>query len=214
MSRVKQIFLKCCITLVCHKLMIVERHVKNNYQNEENMIIALIIASIGFIFILATVIYLLKKRSKKNKKNFTALSVRSGKSYDETVGSGQLNMLYEQAKDLNTTVFNSNPYKKGCATSYTLVNKTTGQVYRGYLTSVSVVGRTTDNGKGGIMINDTKLSRQHCRFYCSGEGVVIEDLNSTNHTFLNGQMLTSPEYIQPGDSVFIGSAEYVFQYER
>lgn len=179
------------------------------------MVIALIIIS-GVIFIVAIgmLIYLLRKRNQKNKKNFSLLSVRDGKSYDETVGSGQLNMLYEQEKYLNTTVFNSRPNKAGCATSYTLVNTATGQIYRGYLTSVSTVGRTADDQQNGVKIDDKKLSRQHCRFYCSGSGVVIEDLNSTNHTFLNGQILTAPEYIQPGDLVFIGSAEYVFQYER
>jgi len=178
------------------------------------VITIIIIASVALVVAIGVIIYILKSRSRRNKQNYTTLSVLAGKPYDETVGSGRLNMLYEQEKTFNTIIFDAQPNQTGCASGYTLVNIVTGEIYRGSLASISVVGRSLDDKQGGIEIQDKKLSRQHCRFYCSGSGVVIEDLNSTNHTFLNGQLLTAPSWIQPGDIVAIGNAEYVFQYER
>jgi predicted component of type VI protein secretion system len=57
-----------------------------------------------------------------------------------------------------------------------------------------------------ITINDPEISRQHARLTRTEEGFQIEDLGSTNGTFVNGQRLGSePLVLQPGQAVNMGS---------
>jgi pSer/pThr/pTyr-binding forkhead associated (FHA) protein len=51
---------------------------------------------------------------------------------------------------------------------------------------------------------DTQVSRRHARISLQGGQVVVEDLGSTNGTYVNDQPINSPRAIQPGDKVRIG----------
>lgn len=55
-----------------------------------------------------------------------------------------------------------------------------------------------------IVINDPEVSRHHCRLTQGGGGFTIEDLASTNGTFVNGQRLTGARPLSPGDMVGLG----------
>ncbi|MDX1663667.1 MAG: FHA domain-containing protein [Candidatus Promineifilaceae bacterium] len=56
-----------------------------------------------------------------------------------------------------------------------------------------------------IVIADPEVSRQHVRFKRVEEGYVVQDLGSTNGTFLNGQRLGGePVPVEPGDVVTMG----------
>src|SRR4051794_33392080 len=51
---------------------------------------------------------------------------------------------------------------------------------------------------------DTQVSRRHARFTAQGGGAVVEDLGSTNGTYVNDQPIHSPRQLNPGDRVRIG----------
>ncbi len=55
-----------------------------------------------------------------------------------------------------------------------------------------------------IVINDPQVSRQHARIMRRGSLMVIEDLGSTNGTFVNGMRLTVPHTLANGDVVGLG----------
>lgn len=55
-----------------------------------------------------------------------------------------------------------------------------------------------------IVINDTEASRRHARLVSQHGGYVIEDLGSTNGTFVNGQRLMGPHMLRPGELISIG----------
>lgn len=55
-----------------------------------------------------------------------------------------------------------------------------------------------------IVINDPEISRRHARLFTQGTSYVIEDLGSTNGTFVNGQRLMGPNVLRPGDVITFG----------
>jgi predicted component of type VI protein secretion system len=52
--------------------------------------------------------------------------------------------------------------------------------------------------------DDTQVSRRHARISAQGGQVVVEDLGSTNGTYVNDQPISSPRSLNPGDKVRIG----------
>jgi pSer/pThr/pTyr-binding forkhead associated (FHA) protein len=51
---------------------------------------------------------------------------------------------------------------------------------------------------------DTQVSRRHARIALHGAQVVVEDLGSTNGTYVNDQPINAPRTLNPGDKVRIG----------
>lgn len=72
-----------------------------------------------------------------------------------------------------------------------------------------VIGRDSSSG---IAINDAEVSRKHARLNFQGGKYVIEDLGSTNGTFVNGQRLASAVVLKSGDVVSLGE-QIVLMYE-
>ena len=58
-----------------------------------------------------------------------------------------------------------------------------------------------------VHIDDSYASAAHARVYPRGGRVVIEDLGSTNGTFVNGHQLTRPLELEPNETVRIGDTE-------
>jgi len=62
-----------------------------------------------------------------------------------------------------------------------------------------------------IRLEDPFASAQHARIFEQGNTVVIEDLDSTNGTYLNEELLQTPRPLHPGDRVRIGESEFAFE---
>jgi len=63
-----------------------------------------------------------------------------------------------------------------------------------------VVGRSKD---ADLYVNSPRLSRRHCAVALSQRGVVVEDLDSSNGTFVNGQRVQQA-LLRPGDIIQVG----------
>ncbi len=68
-------------------------------------------------------------------------------------------------------------------------------------------GRNPDNT---IVLNSGRSSRRHAEIRRAGSEYVLSDLGSANGTFVNGQRLTAPHTLRPGDSFQIGDDTFRF----
>jgi hypothetical protein len=72
-----------------------------------------------------------------------------------------------------------------------------------------IVGRDASNS---VAINDAEVSRIHAKVSLHGSAYTIQDLGSTNGTFINGQRIKSTQVLNPGDTVSFGE-NIVMMYE-
>jgi hypothetical protein len=62
-----------------------------------------------------------------------------------------------------------------------------------------------------IRLEDPFASSRHARIYVQAGTLVLEDLRSTNGTYLNEELLDTPRPLHPGDHLRIGESEFVFE---
>lgn len=87
--------------------------------------------------------------------------------------------------------------------AYQLVMKTgptPGRTYPLEKTEISI-GREIGSD---VFINEAEVSRRHARLTQQAGTYLLEDLGSTNGTFVNGQRLMSPHLMQPGETILVG----------
>ena len=69
------------------------------------------------------------------------------------------------------------------------------------LSASTTVGRAPECE---LRLDDTYTSQQHARLFAKNNSWFVEDLGSTNGTFVNEQKLAAPAMLQPGDKVRVG----------
>ena len=81
-------------------------------------------------------------------------------------------------------------------------------------------GSEFDVGEGATMgrsdganvhVDDPFASSAHARIFSRGDFMYIEDMGSTNGTYLNGRQLRSAERLKVADVVRIGDTEYRYE---
>jgi FHA domain len=76
------------------------------------------------------------------------------------------------------------------------------------LTEGATMGRS-DHAE--IRIDDPFASSAHARIFARGDFMHVEDMGSTNGTYLNGRELRGPERLKVADVIRIGDSEYRYQ---
>jgi pilus assembly protein CpaF len=66
---------------------------------------------------------------------------------------------------------------------------------------IYTIGREAGND---IIINDAQVSRHHARLTLQADTYLLEDLGSTNGTFVNGRRITGPVALSGGDMIGLG----------
>jgi pSer/pThr/pTyr-binding forkhead associated (FHA) protein len=62
-----------------------------------------------------------------------------------------------------------------------------------------------------VRIEDAFASSAHARIFPRGQSMYIEDMGSTNGTYLNEHQLKTVEQLRPGDTIRIGETEYRYE---
>ena len=71
-------------------------------------------------------------------------------------------------------------------------------------------GATLGRGDVEIQLEDPFASSRHARLTRQGQILVIEDLGSTNGTYLNDELLRGPRPLHPGDRIRIGDSTFTY----
>ena len=99
-----------------------------------------------------------------------------------------------------------------------LENTATGQQYPfvfGYMLLIGRTPKTSPEEVKLVLSEDVSVSGNHCRIFEMAERLVIEDLNSRNHTFLNGYMIQQPTELPMWGSIRVGQSTLrVIQMEK
>lgn len=74
-----------------------------------------------------------------------------------------------------------------------------------------VEGATLGRGEVEIQLDDPFASSQHARITRQGRTLVLEDLGSTNGTYLNDEPVTGPQPLHDEDRIRIGDSEFVYR---
>jgi predicted component of type VI protein secretion system len=69
------------------------------------------------------------------------------------------------------------------------------------ITQPVVIGR---DATADLVIDDTQASRRHARIEPSAHGAIVEDLGSTNGTFINENELHGRAEVGPNDELIVG----------
>jgi hypothetical protein len=81
-------------------------------------------------------------------------------------------------------------------------------------------GTSFDVGNGATMgrsdgadinVDDPFASSAHARIFQRGDFMYVEDMGSTNGTYLNGRQIRTAERLKVADSIRIGDTEYRYQ---
>ena len=64
-----------------------------------------------------------------------------------------------------------------------------------------MIGRSPDSA---LVLDDGYASSRHARIYCEGDRVILEDLNSTNGTWLGSVQIHEPTVVPAGAQITIG----------
>jgi pSer/pThr/pTyr-binding forkhead associated (FHA) protein len=73
-----------------------------------------------------------------------------------------------------------------------------------------IIGRQAEGA--GSLANDIEISRTHARITGEADGsFVIEDLGSTNGTYVNGRRIDRPLALEVGDRIEVGASALVVQ---
>jgi FHA domain len=65
-----------------------------------------------------------------------------------------------------------------------------------------------------LVVEDPEVSRRHAVLRRSGGSVIVEDLDSTNGTFVNGERIRNPVTVGPGDQVRVGRTTLEIEPDR
>jgi len=63
--------------------------------------------------------------------------------------------------------------------------------------------------KNSIRLPDSRVSRNHAVIEYTSDGFAIQDLGSTNGTFINQQPVTAPQILRVGDILSVGSYRFI-----
>lgn len=178
------------------------------------MIIAIIALSVCIVLLVVTLIVVLKMKKRDSYSNNNELiSVRTGELVnDNALGKSGSGLIYAEHSD-EETIVQSHRRSGGAKrdnVQVCLLHIGTQERYNFIINTRIIIGSLPANGDNErVEISAYGISRSHCMFSLQGNRLVVQDLNSRNHTYLNGQMVMQPEFVVDGSALQLGNEVFV-----
>lgn len=176
------------------------------------MVIYIILIALLIILVASTIgIVIIFKAGDREENSARNKLIRSntGKLVgikDIPTGGG---LLYGEYADELTMLGGNlgNPIEQ--VTYIQLSDFSTGSIYQVILKDYVVIGRSSElSGERYLAIPYADISKVHCKFYLMGGYVYVQDMNSTNHTYLNGKLLLNSMPVTSGYSISFAAHTY------
>ena len=94
---------------------------------------------------------------------------------------------------------------------FLVFEKSTSRMVELPASGAHVIGR---HASAFVILDDPSISRQHARVELAGGTATLTDLGSQNGTFVNGERLTAPRALAPGDVIGISKTSLVYHASR
>lgn len=176
-------------------------------------IIGIVICTLVMIHVIVLIIRIPTRKHSNNQTIFLS----GGRSIGEH--QGEHRQILDDIDELDKTVVKSrNSVTSAFSFVYVrLYELYTGRCYDAYLEDILQIGRAGSIGNtAALVLDDPMVSKKHCMLYRRGNQILIQDLESTNHTYVNGCQIQGAVPITHGDHLSLGKSQYQFQcyYQR
>ena len=168
------------------------------------------------VFVIHMTVLIIKSLSKSH--NYHQTIFLSGGRYAGEHQGGQYRIVDGGLETEDTLLKGKNSVTSSFSLIYIrLYQLYTGRCYDSYLENTLQIGRSGGNGTTQVLVlDDPMVSKKHCMLYRRGDQILIQDLESTNHTYVNDFQIQGAVPITHGDRLSLGKSQYQFQcyYQR
>jgi FOG: FHA domain len=158
-------------------------------QTPDGLLLIIILAAAGVI-VIVVIIMIITVRKKHNR-----LRISERPLIRENMTISIDNQATDQGTRYNTIEL-----------KFTRVGIVEGESYTYKFRDQMIIGRSGAKSQL-VFAKDELLSGQHCRIYQKDKKLFIEDMNSTNGTYLNGVSVQTPHMLEQDDIILLGSME-------
>lgn len=157
-------------------------------------------------------------KEETNNNNITRGFIGVGDDIEKTVVLPKANQISppNNNEDLDSTVIlSSNMQNKECW-NVQLKDIKNNRIFAKQLTSEIMIGRVENPNYAQMVVldYDNSVSKVHCRIFLEKGEFYLEDLQSVNHTFLNGNIIKNVEKISSEDVIGIGNVKMKVFFEQ
>lgn len=189
-------------------------------------IIVTVILGVGFLScgILMFVLLTRKKEQKETGKECfkrDGFYVRHGISTEnKVIKSTYEDVMGITGKDDYPTVVKGKYGGSGCIAGdhvFQLISSYEKVSYEIIFKNSVIIGRNIEAKQYGeifLEIHDKQVSRRHCKVTYHSGRYLVEDLGSTNGTYLDGKQVTEPGFLKNGAILQIGKCDYQIYISR
>lgn len=193
-------------------------------------IVLFVIAIFVMLFVLSVVFFQIKRKKEQSifgtqleeydvivqggksvqqegrEKNITRGFMDIGEDIEKTILLSQKKTAAQEFIEAEQTALLNGQEKKW---SIELRDKKSNHIFTKQFSDELVIGRVENSQyKNFIVINyDQSISKIHCRIFIKMGQIYIEDLDSANHTYLNGIKIEEHK-LKEGDVLKIGKTEF------
>ena len=174
--------------------------------------LGIIAITIVILFIIhMTVLFFMHVGRSQNYNQTIYLS--GGKAVGENRGADYHQLVNDIDEMSGTVLKGQNSVTSSFSYIYVrLYQLYTGKCYDSYLEDTLQIGREGNLGNApALILGDPMVSKKHCMLYRRGDKILIQDLESTNHTYVNGCKIQGAVPITHGDQLSLGNSQYQFQ---